>query len=106
MRKKIFSGGYLLINPDNKSQFGIVSASTYVDEIEPIIRVALGKQLLNKLETDDDGYVTLNLSLSESSKLAEMLTTVNNSIELLVTLSKRNRLSEDAYYSEDDPTTT
>ena len=100
MKSILYTGGYLLSNPDSKSQFGIVDASADVIQYKPNIRIVFGKQILEKLQTDEDGSLTINLSLEESSKLSEILKKAENSIQLLITLSKTGKLKDEAYLIE------
>jgi hypothetical protein len=96
MGKKIYTGAYLLTNPDHKSQFGLVDGESSIDDDKINIRISLGKQLIDKM-TIENKEVTINLSLEECNRLSEVLKTVENSIKLLVTLSKRGKLKDEAY---------
>ncbi len=100
MGKYIYTGAYLLHNPDNKSQFGIVDGKSEIGTNAVNIRISLGKQIINKIITNDDETV-INLSLDECNELCDVLKKVENSINLLINLSKRDKLKEEAYLFEE-----
>jgi hypothetical protein len=99
-KKHIYTGAYLLYNPDNKSQFGIVDGKAEMGVNNANIRVSLGKQILKKMIISDDETI-LNLTLDECNKLSDVLKKVENSINLLTNLSKRDKLKDEAYLLED-----
>lgn len=101
MKKKIYTGAYLLYNPDKSSQFGVVDAFAYTEENIPNIRISFGKQVLNKLQLSEVDSMTINLTVEECYKLAETLKQVEHSIHLLINLSKRGKLTDEAYINEE-----
>lgn len=102
MKKKIYSGAYLLSNSDNKSQFGAVDAFALTEENIPYVRIYFGQQILSKMLSDEDGAMTINLSIEECSKLADTLKNVEHTIQLLINLSKRGKLTDEAYIIEEN----
>ena len=87
-----------MYNLNNKSQFGIVDGSAIVNT-DPNIRISLGKQLTEKMIIDEE-EVIINLTLDECNRLCDVLKIVENSLKVLITLSEKNKLKEDAYLFE------
>lgn len=100
--KKVYTGAYLLYNKDNITQFGLVDGTANMESKTEVVRISFNKQVIEKIQLDENCY-TINLTLEECAKLADVLKNVEHSLELLKTLSKRDKLKDDAYLTELDP---
>jgi hypothetical protein len=101
MKKKLYTGAYLLYNKDHQSQFGLVDGTADLNKNTDTIRISFAKQILEKIQRDDEDGFTINLTVEECAQLADTLKTVEHSLQLLKTLSKRGKLTDDAYLTDE-----
>lgn len=105
MKKKLYTGAYLLYNKDHQSQFGLVDGTADLDKNTDTIRISFAKQIVEKIERDNEDEFNIHLTIEECAQLADTLKTVEHSLQLLKTLSKRGKLTDDAYLKDESDLT-
>ncbi|MEN7550092.1 hypothetical protein AAG747_19380 [Rapidithrix thailandica] len=96
MKKKLYTGAYLLESKDNKSQFGTIDALYMVESKFEKATLQLRVQDLQKIEFNE-GFVSIELSLHQLETLSQTAKSVFENIRILKMLDKRQKLNSNAY---------
>jgi hypothetical protein len=103
MEKKIYTGAYLLQYLNGEGQFGAVDATYNVSDKSEKARVLLRKKDLKKLLIDDDS-VSFEISLEQLEIISSTSRSVFENVNLMKSLSKRDKLKENAFFLDDSET--
>lgn len=100
MKKKISTGAYLLEYNNRKNQFGTIDASYDLSDKQEMARIFLRKEDLVNLLIEDN-FVSFEMTLEQLDILSTMSRSVFESMNLLKILAKRDKLKDEAYFSND-----